>query len=302
MCIRDSYYLDYTGKICHQYPEGIFGCEQYRSQNECYSCKSNMYLFNNQCQSIDPPDWIDNCELYTSIELCIQCESGYILEKNVCKEAEAVNCLTYSSTKRCKSCPDSYGLMVGKLITNCVLINIPNCFKTTLTHPFTCIICNKGYYQADGGCFPSDKILNCEFYVANKVCLKCNEGFVKALDGSSCYEQSSLIFPTDTKCNNAFLSPKRICTACRPGYFLSENLCKPCRTDSKCMFCDPSNSKKCMVCSPGTIMLSSGDCEGTPNNDFLQILASDGNDSEGDGSWEKILVSAFGIILIGLLG
>jgi hypothetical protein len=285
---ENNYYLDYTGKICHQYPNGIFGCEIYRSLDECFQCRSNMYLFDNVCNIIDPPDWIENCEYYSTLELCMKCESGYILEKNVCKESNAINCLTYENVNTCETCPSGYGLMVVDKITNCVLINIPNCEKTTQIHPFKCIICNKGYYQSDGGCFPSDKIVNCEYYLANKVCLSCKDGFVKSLDGLSCSSSDSLNFPMDSKCKNGFLSPKRICVACGPGYFLSENLCKPCQTESNCLFCNPSNSKECMVCSPGTIMLSSGKCEGTPISGFERVIVSaeDGNsgtDSEFEG-------------------
>lgn len=272
---EQNYYLDYTGKVCHEYPKGIFGCKIYRSLDECLQCQSNMYLFDNVCNTIDPPDWIENCNYYSSLELCMECQSGYFLDKNICKEAQAVNCRTFKNQKTCESCPDGYGLMVVDNVTNCVLINIPNCEKTTQVHPFECIICKKGFFQSDGGCFPSDKILNCEYYLANKVCLSCKEGFVKSLDGLTCTEATSLLFPMDANCKNAFLSPKRICVACGPGYFISENLCKPCNTDSNCMFCDPSNSKVCLVCAPGTVMLSSGKCEGTPVIGFERKKTAD---------------------------
>jgi hypothetical protein len=295
---ESNYFLNYSGKICYPYPEGIFGCELYRSSTECRKCKSNMYLFNNECFAIDPPDWIENCKYYSTLELCSECESGYYLNKNTCVEAKAVNCQTYTDANTCESCPERYGFMTVDKVTNCILINIPNCTKTTLTHPFACIICNKGYYQVNGGCFPADKILNCEYYLSNKECLKCSEGYVKSLDGTLCTDKNQLIFPVDPNCDDSFFSSQKVCVACSPGYFLSEGLCKSCQTDKTCMFCNPKNSKECLVCAPGTYMLSNGKCEGTPISEFAKedLKNEDGSTSSTDS--KKVLILELNILII----
>lgn len=299
---KEGFFLEYTGKKCFEFPKGIYGCEVYLSLTECLKCQENKYLNNGNCIDIEPIDWIENCRYYSSLEKCVECESGYFLEKNKCHPSRARNCGSYASETACDSCPKNYGFIEEEGVTNCTIINSPNCIKSTHVYPFKCILCSKGFYQLRGDCYPAEKIVNCEYYLANKICMTCKKGFVRSWDGKKCQKIGEIIFPVDEQCTSSFLAPKLICVACRPGYFLSEGTCKECGRSGNCMFCDPDDSTRCLVCLPGTVMNEEGACEGEPLASFRLDELQGKEEVKNSGKVKKAgLRNALVFLLIGLL-
>lgn len=80
-CIEGTY-LDPTGFICHENPDGIPNCEKYSDEKTCILCKPNNYLQENTCIEVEVLKRISGCLYYANEEQCSGCEEDKFLDGN----------------------------------------------------------------------------------------------------------------------------------------------------------------------------------------------------------------------------
>lgn len=257
---RDGEYLtaqkecspcDFTCKTCVTNPD------------QCESCNSSKYLYENKCTDICPdgnyPQNSDNtckncnsnCKTCTgpNVNDCKSCNDGsYISSLNTCEKCD-LNCKTCEAPipKKCLSCdkpnylsstdnicvnpcPDSeYGRDLDRTCQKCD----NSCQKCTGPTSKDCTNCKSDNYLYSTRCLPCDSS-----------CKTCNGG--SSLDCLSC------VAPL-------FLSNNKCIKQCPDGKYgeASNNQCMPC--NSNCVTCS-STSTKCDTCKSAEYKTTSNIC------------------------------------------
>ena len=283
-CTTGSF-LSTDGKDCINFPKGIYQCNQYSGATTCTQCNTGYYLSNNACVTATN---INNCMTYSSKDSCSACKSGFFLSNpTTCSPATATNCLTYSSITACASCAVGRGLQTTNGVTSCVLVTLTQCATATTIAPFSCLVCNSGYFpDANGVCMSvGQTISNCLVYDSATTCKTCASNSVLNVPRTVCNSTfySSLV---DPNCSQSFLSNTPSCAVCSLGSFFTNGTCVACSNNtlaSGCLSCDPMKQDTCLACRPSYYMNDQGACvavnptpnpptpEPTPNN--VSILA-----------------------------
>jgi len=255
-------FLNTLNTDCIPFPTGIFMCTQYSSATTCTQCAAGYYLSSNSCiQST----LIQNCIVYSANYTCTVCANGlYLFNSTSCISPSASNCLTFTSNTACASCFAGFGLQTTNGITSCVSNVLQNCVNATSVAPFTCLVCNTGYFpNANGVCTVVSKaIINCLSYDTASTCTSCASGTVLNVPRTACNSTfySGLI---DPNCQQSFLTVSPNCVVCQLGSFFSNGTCVQCTNNtfaSGCMSCDPTNVNVCLVCRPNFYMNAVGAC------------------------------------------
>jgi len=272
VCSSGSF-LSLTGTNCVTFPNGIFQCNQYTSASTCIQCNSGWFLSNNACAS---STLINNCAIYAANFTCSSCTSGFFLTNSTnCAVATATNCLTFTSITACATCANTFGLQTTNGVTSCVLVSLPNCLNSTTVAPFTCLICNTGYYPNPSGVCTNvaQTIANCIVYDSATTCVTCSSNSVLNVARTVCNATFYTSY-IDPNCRQSFLTSTPTCTQCALGSFFSNGTCTTCSNNtlsSGCLSCDPLNNNNCLVCRPTYYMNSLAACIAinptpTPNN------------------------------------
>ena len=209
--------------------ENCFQCE-----NPCLLCKYGYILTNGYCAKC--PVGCDSCS--TDMSQCFSCSEGYKYENFLCKKKCNPNC--QSCDDPCTQCDPGFLSLQGQCLPclspcfSCIG-NLDRCsscisgfqlddFSCTASCPEhcktcddPCTICDEGYILYKGVCQAcSSNCRTCLFTTDN--CITCDPWQI--LQSNKC---------VDTCIENC-LDCSYPCRACKPGYSLSHNACKPCKT------------------------------------------------------------------------
>lgn len=255
-------FLSADGTQCINFPNGIFNCNQYSSATTCIQCRAGSFLSNNVCFS---SPIINNCVVYSANFTCSACVSGFFLQNStLCVISTAANCLTFASINGCATCPTSFGLQTTNGVASCVIVSLPNCINATVIAPFSCTVCNVGFFPGTSGvCTPiAQTIANCVIYDSATTCSRCAMNTVLNIARTVCNSTfySGLI---DSNCNQSFLVQNPTCLDCSLGFFFSNGTCVSCSNNTLaqgCLSCNPTNNNVCLICRPNFFMNSKGAC------------------------------------------
>ena len=256
-------FLSTDGRSCVLFPDGIYQCNMYSSATNCTQCNAHYYLTNNTC--IISTTTVQNCAIYSTDNTCSQCNTGFFLSSpTTCVVPNANNCLTVAGNDACATCATGRGLETTNGITHCVVINVANCATSTTVAPFTCTVCNAGFYaDANGACVAvSTTIPNCIEYDSATTCIKCDSTGVLNVARTSC-APAAYTAHIDANCNENYLSNTPSCSQCPLGSYFVDGACTACSNNtiaSGCWSCDPTNMGVCLVCATDYHMNSSGAC------------------------------------------
>ena len=261
VCSTGSF-LSVNGQLCVGFPNGVYQCNQYSAATVCTQCNTGWFLSNNACVLSTV---INNCNIYTSNFTCSVCASGYFLTNSSnCAVATATNCVTYTSITTCASCALGFGLQTTNGVTSCVLVSLPNCLNSTTVSPFTCLVCNTGYYPNPNGVCTvvAQTISNCQVYDSATTCVTCSSNSVLNVAKTAC---NSTFYTSyiDPNCGQSFLTVTPSCAQCSLGSFFSNGTCTACSNNtlsSGCLSCNPLNNNICLACRPTYYMNSQGAC------------------------------------------
>lgn len=257
-----GYFLSANAQNCVAFPNGIYQCSVYSTAVNCTRCNPGYYLSNNACIASTV---IQNCAVYSANFTCSICASGYFLTNSTyCQQAIATNCLTYTSINTCASCPSGLGLQTTNGITSCVNPNLANCLNATQTTPFTCLVCNTGFYpNTNGVCTAVTRVIaSCVIYDSATTCSRCAVNTVLNVARTAC---NSTFYQTllDPNCASSFLLNQPQCVQCPLGSLFVNGSCTACSNNTLaqgCLSCDPLNQNSCLVCKPTYYMNNLGNC------------------------------------------
>ena len=261
VCASGSF-LSTDGRNCVSFPNGIFQCALYSSATTCTQCNPGYYLSSNTCVQSTT---INNCVVYSANFTCAVCANGFFLNNATsCITATAANCASYTSASVCASCATGFGLQTNNGVTSCVAVNLANCVNATSVAPFTCLVCNNGYFpNSNGACtLVAQTIANCLTYDSATTCSRCAQNSILNVARTVCNATyySSLV---DPNCNQNFLVAQPTCTQCQFGSFFVNGTCTSCTNNTfaaGCMACDPANNNVCLSCRSGYYMNAQGGC------------------------------------------
>lgn len=246
---------------CVPFPKGIPNCVKYLDPLTCIKCPQQYYLKNGVCNLSEE---VANCVEYADQKVCSRCASTFFLTvQKTCSPAKAKDCATVTSETACATCEKGKGLKKETVenveFTNCVEISLPNCFETSTTFPFKCLICNSDYSLSDGSCVKVDSLIsNCLFYETQTTCIQCNAGFSLAVDKKKCEGGEFVSRFADPKCIHIETLTNPICNACEPGFKTVNGACVPIsKADSNCLIYSSSNPQRCAICDPRTSYMNS---------------------------------------------
>lgn len=74
---KPGHFLQTDKSSCVAFPQGIFGCEVYRSKVSCEKCRTQFYLKDELCYQIKTE--ITDCVDYDDEGVCKVCNPGFIL-------------------------------------------------------------------------------------------------------------------------------------------------------------------------------------------------------------------------------
>lgn len=261
---NEEYFINNLGQ-CNPKPTGISNCTSYSDLTTCDGCKSEYYLEGSECKSIVTV--IDGCEIYLDGSNCKKCKTQYFLDGNTCVAAKATNCETYLSLTACDTCPKGYGKKESSSLTNCSIINKPNCLDFEQDGPYLCLKCREGYYvDEEGNCtLANPVIIGCEFYTNNDDCSGCKKGYTLSENKKKCIIisqfQNKSIKSNKYDSNCLRYREEVTCSICRPGSVFDENgTCVECDDPDKCFKCNPKNRTECYLCLTDYYMDSNNKC------------------------------------------
>lgn len=261
LCSSGSF-LSANGQQCISFPNGIFNCNQYSAATTCIQCNAGSFLSNNACVTSTV---INNCAVYSANFTCSACARGFFLSNSTsCVTPTATNCITFTSINACASCAIGFGLQTTNGVTSCVSVSLPNCINATSVAPFTCLVCNTGFFPSTAGqcTVIAQTISNCLIYDSATTCVTCSPSTVLNVARTACNSTfySSLV---DPNCAQSFLVNTPNCLDCALGSFFSNGTCVSCSNNtlaSGCLSCDPTNNNVCLICRPTFFMNSQGAC------------------------------------------
>ena len=272
-----GYYLDESSKTCHEVPETIANCSEFKNASECKYCVAPYFLRNNECIKTD--HLIDKCIRYESNTKCEECEGANLLseDKTLCLKITESSCATYLDPANCKTCSgnkvinyidDSNGSIVSglngeDLSTRRAICNdsgINGCAMARRSFPMnTCIECEMNYFKTSpSSCNRVNQpIANCTKYFSDGVCSECADNHLLSSDKKSCLFDVSFL-GDNCQSGKFFAEPK--CFLCKQGfYFDDEGVCKPCAMEG-CAICSSTSFASCRLCQKGYYMDKSNQC------------------------------------------
>lgn len=171
--------------------------------------------------------WIQKIKTDCS-QFCLSCEGikntcrlcdfskGYFTSNGKCLLSLNKNCANFDLFGNCLTCPSNFAL--DPITKNC--IEVPLYYQINFCYSYgsfnNCLACIPGYYMSMNACFAvQTPILNCDFYLTNKVCAVCSENYIFSSDYSYCVPIDKI-----KNCvNYSFLN----CSSCLTGYVLNRN-------------------------------------------------------------------------------
>ena len=179
------------GLIC---ADQIGNClEYYSTKNECKTCKEKHILKNKNCIL----GTIDGCRVYQkdieneNLEVCTFCENDRYLNNNKCeKHNEITGCILYDyiTPDYCKECNKNSFLLYHKNICKEVDSKIENC--EDYLNNTTCGKCEVNYFLENNKCLLIPQNTNCEDFSNFSKCSKCKTGYI--LSYEKCFTPSFL--------------------------------------------------------------------------------------------------------------
>lgn len=273
---RTGWYLNGDSTRCIVNPPGIAGCAVYSDANVCSLCLPGFYL--NLANRCIPSTVVPNCKTYSGNYTCTACADGWFLfNATTCTTPNATNCLAVASVNACQTCPPGSGFSTTNLVTSCVSNAILNCATPTTVFPFTCLVCNTGFFpNANGVCTAvTTTIPGCLVYDSATTCVTCQKLGILSVNRTSCDATNYLTY-MDGNCQASALTSAPACAQCALGsYFVGETctLCPNNGLSFGCLSCDPTNPSSCFLCSSGFYMNKAGVCirntnlpDGTPTD------------------------------------
>ena len=262
---EEGNFLNTVGTLCVSFPEGIPNCLIYLSKEECLTCKSDFYLKDQICYPIREDKKIENCELYEDEEICSKCDSGFLIIEGDCIQSIAKDCGKWKTVSSCETCKNnSFGFKLEEGILNCVQKTVQNCKESEDYEPYLCLVCESGFFVKEGVCTAViNKIINCDIYETETICIKCEKGAALSQDKTSCLKTPVVVQNLDFNCDNSQLVETPQCNTCKPGHYFSNGFCVACSKNTfadGCYNCDPKDQEKCLLCNPGYFMFKNGKC------------------------------------------
>lgn len=130
---------------------------------------------------------VPNCQMCSFPNFCGLCENNYILQVNLtdsvtyCQSVTCTvpNCLTCYQDNICSQCANGYYIsaegmcQLGTANNTCV-------FQCSSCNGTYCLLCNFGYVESNGNCFPVqfNRGSNCQSAFTFLFCQLCIEGYI----------------------------------------------------------------------------------------------------------------------------
>ncbi|XP_072051183.1 proprotein convertase subtilisin/kexin type 6-like [Amphiura filiformis] len=262
-CIDQNVTPDPLNWVCGEDEHGVpcgNTCETCMSDapDQCFSCKSNYYMFNYDCKDTCPPGYFGDdtrqscrlchpmCKECTGLHVheCTSCDPEYVLAPVGHKENNKKTCETHCPDgtyeensivvdgRQCLPCHDSCSTCDGALEVHCVScstgIFLEVNWSTSKDMPERRCVenCEDGTFGApdDGECLPCHP--SCQTCISDpNHCTACSQGYVEDENDH-------------TKCVNA--------QGCRDDQFTNGNNCENCHYT--CETCNGPEINNCLSC------------------------------------------------------
>ena len=146
-------------------------------------------------------------------------QNNYIKRKKTCELTNIKNCSKLDINGFCKECQENFSLK--KYSNTCEIVKdhlkIENCFSYEYE---ICLICKNGFFVQNGKCFKNENLIkNCEIFLENNLCKKCNENFLLSVDQKTCSENTN-------KDENCKIFSNVYCDKCKSGFDLEKDFYK----------------------------------------------------------------------------
>jgi hypothetical protein len=263
---HENFFLDSNNNKCIPNPDGIAGCEKYKSRTICEICKDEMYLEGKKCIRNDIK--VDGCAKYESEGVCKKCKSSHLMTQNGCQMKINTSCALWKDINNCASCPAS---MVLKNVDNketCVSISIYYCEVAVMNGEVeNCMKCEGKLIPSEDkqSCISITKeITDCLTYDPTSSpdtpkCEKCINKRVLSKTKEQCIDSPGI---KSGSCVHGKEFFENKCVHCQPGYQFDGEQCVICGGEG-CLACDITNPEKCFVCLPKYTMSIFGVCKQT---------------------------------------
>lgn len=293
---KPGWYLNGDSTKCIINPPGIAGCAIYTDFNVCTLCMPGFYL--NLDHRCIPSTIVPNCKVYSGNWTCTACADGWLLfNATTCTVPTATNCKEVATANSCRNCPPGFGFSTITGVTSCVSNALLNCATATTLFPFSCLVCNTGFYpSANGTCLAvTTTIPGCIVYDSATTCLTCQKVGILSVNKTSCDATSYLTF-MDGNCQASYLTSAPACAQCALGSFFSGEACTLCPNNGLsfgCLSCDPANPSTCFLCSSGFYMNKAGIC--IRNTNLPDGSPTDGVPAPPTSSVQKAMAFTLGL-------
>jgi proprotein convertase subtilisin/kexin type 5 len=241
-CPSGTYLADPSNKICESCHESCGSCTS-GSAEGCDTCKSDLYIHNNKCNT-DCPNGFFKDEIFKRCSACVDdnCEICLATGCQVCKAGKILS----STSQTCVSCDSSCLECTGPSATDC-----KNCAAPLILHSKQCLeTCPDGTFFSSNSCTQCHSSCNTCTSGSSSSCLTCPTGTIKASNG----ECQSCKSP----CQTCIRDPSQ-CTSCKQGYFISSRYsCTSCSRN--CGSCSGEALSNCEACSEGYFMTAENEC------------------------------------------
>lgn len=262
-CIA-GFYLSNGNTTCTQYPTGIVGCIEYSSALNCTQCDVNLFFNGTWCNPVPTNQLVKNCTYYKDAKTCNLCQKNFALVSNQCLQSSATNCLTWASTTACGSCYSGFGFQTTSGIRNCVEITDKQCITYQMFFPFSCSLCQPGFYPLNGVCTAVNTTIQfCIIYDSPNTCLQCDPTSVLNTARTLCLKTLGYFSYFDPNCNFMTILSSPVCNKCQPNYYFLNNTCTLCPNatmNQGCYYCNPLNVSNCLACKTGYYQKIDGTC------------------------------------------
>jgi hypothetical protein len=263
---NEYFFLNSKENKCINNPDGIPGCEKYKSKLTCGVCRDDMYLLGNKC--VMSVTRVDGCAKYESEGICQMCKSTHLKVGNECIKKNNIFCEIWKDIDNCESCaPLKVLKMVDQKMT-CVSISILNCEASVMNgNVENCLKCKQKMVPSEDklSCIsPPTEITDCLIYNPESPLdsPKCDRCIDKRVLSKSKYKCTAPPQITTGSCLHGVELEKNKCMHCGAGHHFDGEGCVSCGGEG-CLSCDVTNPEKCFVCLPKYTMSISGSCKVT---------------------------------------
>ncbi|ELP86152.1 protein serine/threonine kinase, putative [Entamoeba invadens IP1] len=174
---------------------------------------------------------------------CVRCSDTYYLKDYKCIKCE-YPCVKCKNLTYCTGC-DAYSYTNNK--GECIEINdlLSKCDLVMATYT-GCVVCKDGYMRSSDGKTCEKCHMSCKTCTNDGTCISCNNEYYRTATNNTkyCTIQSEL-----NNCLNKTISG---CYECDNGFYISNNLCKPC--NEKCTTC--TSLDYCTNCTENNVLLN----------------------------------------------